>query len=285
MSEQNGLVMAGVDGSDSALRAVRAAAREAAWRRCPLRIVHAFIWPLMHVDTGASEAVPQGGLRHDAERILAAAAAAAADEAPGLQVTTDLVTGAPAPVLLHEARGASLVVLGDRGLGGFTGLLLGSVAVQVTAHSTTPVLVVRGRPEPTGPVLVGCDGSAGANPAVEAAFREAGRRGAELVAVKAWRESPGLAATQLYDPESARKEEFEVLQDSLDASRGRHPEVQVRAELVAGRPGEELVRLSEQAQLVVVGARGRGGFTGLLLGSVSQQLLHHAACPVLVARA
>ncbi len=285
MNERNGPVVAGVDGSDSALRAVRAAAREAGWRRCPLRIVHAFIWPLMHVDTGASEAVPQGGLRHDAERVLELAAAAATDETPGIEIVTDLVTGAPAPVLLREAREAALMVLGDRGLGGFSGLLLGSVAVQVTAHSATPVLVVRGRPDPTGPVLVGCDGSAGANPAVEAAFREAGRRGAELVAVKAWRESPGLAATPLYDAESARKEEFEVLQDALDASRGRHPEVRVRAEVISGRAGQELVRLSEQAQLVVVGARGRGGFTGLLLGSVSQQLLHHAACPVLVARA
>lgn len=85
MSERSAPVLAGADGSASALDAVRAAAREAALRRRPLRIVHAFIWPLMHVDTGPSEAVPEGGLRHDAERILAEAAAAAAAEAPAVE--------------------------------------------------------------------------------------------------------------------------------------------------------------------------------------------------------
>ncbi|MEV4416049.1 universal stress protein [Catellatospora sp. NPDC049609] len=284
MSERSAPVLAGADGSASALDAVRAAAREAALRRRPLRIVHAFIWPLMHVDTGPSEAVPEGGLRHDAERILAEAAAAAAAEAPAVEISTDLLTGAPAPVLLHAAREADLVVLGDRGLGGFSGLLLGSVAVQVSSHSRTPVLVVRGRRDPAGPVLLGCDGSAGSTAAVTAAFTAAGLRGAELLAVRVWRESPGVASTPLYDAERARKEELELLQDALDANRGRHAEVRVRTELVLGRAGHELVRLSGQAQLVVVGARGRGGFTGLLLGSVSQQLLHHAACPVLIAR-
>src|SRR5262245_763540 len=119
MTEQ-AMVVVGVDGSASALAAVREAVREAAWRGCGLRIVHAFIWPLMHVDVGASEAVPEGGLRHDAERILAEATAAAKAANGRVEVTADLVTGGPAGVLLAAARAAQLLVLGDRGLGGFT---------------------------------------------------------------------------------------------------------------------------------------------------------------------
>jgi nucleotide-binding universal stress UspA family protein len=286
MDEHVGVVV-GVDGSASALTAVREATREAAWRGCGLRVVHAFIWPLMHVNTGASDAVPQGGLRHDAERVLAEAAAEAERTDPAVAVTTDLVTGAPAAVLLHQARRAALLVLGDRGLGGFSGLLLGSAAVEVTAHCSTPVLVVRGQSRPGAPVVLGVDGTPGSAAAVEAAFVEAGQRGAELLAVRAWRDAAttiGYSMPALYDPHAAEKAEWDALEQALDAPRQRHPGVRVRTEVVSGRTGRELVRRSEQAQLVVVGARGRGGFAGLLLGSVSQQLLHHADCPVLVVR-
>ncbi|WP_230687296.1 universal stress protein [Catellatospora vulcania] len=285
MGEQ-AMVVVGVDGSGSALAAVREAVREAAWRGCGLRIVHAFIWPLMHVDVGASEAVPEGGLRHDAERILAEATAAAKAANGRVEVTADLVTGGPAGVLLAAARGAQLLVLGDRGLGGFTGLLLGSVAVEVTAHCATPVLVVRGAGRP-GPVVLGVDGSPGSASAVRQAFLEARQRDAELLAVRVWHDAAttlSYSVPALYDADAARAAEQHELDAALDGEQKRCPDVRVRTQLVSGRTGRELVRLSEQAQLMVVGARGRGGFTGLLLGSVSQQLLHHAACPVLMVR-
>lgn len=277
-------VVVGVDGSASALAAVRLATREGAWRGRALRIVHAFIWPLLRVNTGASAEVPEGGLRHDAERVLAEAAATAAATDRAVTVTTDLVTGAPAAVLLSAARRADLMVLGDRGLGGFTGLLLGSVAVQVASHSDTPVLVARGEEHPGGPVLLGADDSPAASPAIEAAFTEAEQRGVELLAVRVWnRPTATLSMMPLpHDPDRAAADEQQVLTHALADCRQGHPKVQVREDVVAGRTGRTLVRLSELAQLVVVGARGRGGFTGLLLGSVSQQLLHHAACPVLV---
>ncbi|MFC7241631.1 universal stress protein [Catellatospora aurea] len=285
MGEQ-AMVVVGVDGSASALAAVREAVREAAWRGCGLRIVHAFIWPLMHVDVGASEAVPEGGLRHDAERVLAEATAAAKAANGRVEVTSDLVTGGPAGVLLAAARAAQLLVLGDRGLGGFTGLLLGSVAVEVTAHCATPVLVVRGEAR-AGPVVLGVDGSPGSAAAVRQAFGEARQRDAELLAVRVWHDAATALAYSipaLYDPLAARAAEQQELDTAIEAMRKQRPDVRVRTEVVPGRTGRELVRLSEQAQLVVVGARGRGGFQGLLLGSVSQQLLHHAACPVLVVR-
>lgn len=283
--DQKSPVVVGVDGSASALAAVRLATREAAWRGRDLRIVHAFIWPLMHVNTGASTAVPEGGLRHDAERMLAEASATASATDSAVAVTTDLVTGAPAAVMLAEARRAELLVLGDRGLGGFTGLLLGSVAVQVTSHSDTPVLVARGEEHPGGPIVLGADDCPAAAPAVEAAFGEAEQRHAELLAVRAWT-APTATSPQdvplAYDRYLAATEQQQALAQTLAGCRQRRSDVQVRQDCVADRAGRALVRLSETAQLVVVGARGRGGFTGLVLGSVSQQVLHHAACPVLV---
>ncbi|MEV4413102.1 universal stress protein [Catellatospora sp. NPDC049609] len=278
-------VVVGVDGSAAALTAVRLAAREAARRGRHLRIVHAFIWPLMHVNVGASEAVPEGGLRHDAERVLAEAAETATAAEPDLTVAIELRTGAPAPVLLAAARDADLLVLGDRGLGGFTGLLLGSVAVQAAAHSTTPVLISRGEEHTGGPIVAGVDDSAAGRAAVEAAFVAAEQRHAALLAVRTWTAPPTATIyTPPVPPDFGPVEDAErlVLADAVAAGLDRHPKVDVREQLVCGRPGRTLVQLSELAQLVVVGARGRGGFTGLLLGSVSQQVLHHAACPVLV---
>ncbi|WP_144121075.1 universal stress protein [Catellatospora sichuanensis] len=277
-------VVAGVDGSAQALAAVRMATREAAWRGVSLRIVHAFIWPLMHVNVGAPPSVPEGGLRHDAERALAQAADTAAATDATVAVSTDLVTGGASGVLLHAARNASLLVLGDRGLGGFSGLLLGSVAVHVTSHIETPVLVVRGDDNRTGPVVLGVDGSPGAAGAVAAAFAEADQRRCELLAVRVWHEpQTGIPPV----PESYASEladERDLIDTACGSCRQRHPDVPVRQEVRAGPVARTLVDLSGQAQLVVVGARGRGGFAGLLLGSVSQQLLHHAACPVLVVR-
>ncbi|GAA1405816.1 universal stress protein [Catellatospora coxensis] len=280
-------VVVGVDGSPESLTAVRLATREAAWRHLPLRIVHAFIWPLMHVKMGPSEAGPhEGGLRHDAERLLAEAAAAAAQTDPSVSVLTDLVTGAPSPVLLRAARDAELLVIGDRGLGGFTGLLVGSVAVQCTAHGRTPVLVVRGEERDSGPVVVGADGSPDSAPTVEAAFAQAEMRKTELTAVHTWTRASGHAHGEHHDHKhdsaTVAEEEGHQLEEALAEQRKNHPDVLVREHLLRGKPAKVLVDLSKQAQLVVVGAHGRGGFTGLLLGSVSHQVLHHAHCPVLV---
>lgn len=283
MAEQLPVVV-GVDGSAQALAAVQMATREAAWRGVGLRIVHAFVWPLMHVDVGAPPSMPQGGLKHEAERILQQAADTAAATDATVPVSTDLITGGASGVVLHEARSASLLVLGDRGLGGFSGLLLGSVAVHVTSHIETPVLVVRGEQHRAGPVVLGVDGSPGAAGAVEAAFVEADHRGCELLAVRVWHEAQtGIPPV----PKSYTAEltgERDLIDTACGSCRQRHPEVRVRQEVRVGPVTRTLIDLGEQAHLMVVGARGRGGFAGLLLGSVSQQLLHHAACPVLVVR-
>ncbi|MFV2100567.1 universal stress protein [Micromonospora sp. LOL_024] len=282
-------VVVGVDGSEIALHAVRAAAREAAYRHRPLRIVQAFIWPLMDVPLGPAPGAPaEGGLRNEAERCVAEAAAEAAEVAPEVAVTGVVVDGAATAVLLAEARDAALTVLGNRGLGGFAGLLLGSVAVQVSAHADSPVLVVGDGSRTDGPVVVGVDGSERSREAVGFAFEEAAWRAAELVAVHAWLYptpvGPGDILPLVYDLDAFREEEERTLAESVAGWSERYPEVTVRRRPVRGSPARALVAESRSAQLVVVGARGRGALGGLLLGSVSHAVLHHAHAPVAIVR-
>jgi nucleotide-binding universal stress UspA family protein len=283
-------VVAGVDGSECGLQAVRWAAAEASRRHLPLRLVAAHAWP-------SGGLVGDPGLGVDYRAVLrdvvvghlAAAGAEALQAAPGLEVEQVEVTGYPEPVLQAESARAEMVVLGDRGLGGFTGLLIGSVAVAVTARASCPVVVVRG-PEPDRtpqlePVVVGVDGSPTSEAAVAFAFEEASLRHVPLVAVHVWRDllvDPTMAP--LLDWDAIEADEREVLAERLAGWSQKYPDVSVRRLVVRDRPAGALVEESGRAQLVVVGSRGRGGFQGLLLGSVSQALLHHAHCPVAVVR-
>ncbi|BCJ61774.1 universal stress protein [Micromonospora endophytica] len=259
-----------VDGSRAALDAVRVAAREAAYRHRPLRVVHAFIWPLMGVPVGpAPGGPPEGGLRHQAERYVADAVAQAVRVAPGVPVTGAVVDGAATPVLVGESRQAALMVLGHRGLGGVAGLLLGSVTAQVSSYALCPVLVVRGEPLADGPVLVGVDDSDPSAEAIGFAIEEAAHRRVPLVAVHAQR-GPAVAHQAFPQSTTGRLE--------------RYPQVEVQHRHLRGAPAAVLLKESRAAQLVVVGARGRGPLGGLLLGSVSHTVLHHAHTPVAILR-
>lgn len=272
-------IVVGVDDSAQANRAVRQAAREAAWRNLPLRVVHAFIWPLFNVPLDPPKfGPPEGGLRNQAERIVEQGVDRARIEAPGIEVTAVVTVGAAPPVLIGEADAAKMVVLGSRGLGGFSGLLVGSVAMQVTPHATCPVLVVRGEPTLRGPVVVGVDGSPHSDAALAFAFEEAGWRQTALRAVHAYRpfdsygdNEPGELGPRL-------------LSESLAGWSDRYPDVPVEPLAIPEQPAPALLDAARDAQLTVVGTRGRGGFSGLLLGSVSQSMLHHAPCPVAVVR-
>jgi len=277
-------VLVGVDGSPSALDAVRLGVMEARWRDRPLRIVHAFIWPWMNVPVGPLQDGPtDGGLRHDAEQVLAEAIAVANVADPTVRVSTELVTGAPVPVLLRAAEDADLVVIGNRGLGGFSGLLIGSVAVQVAAYGSVPVLVAKNHHRSLGPVVVGIDGAGDSAAALDIALQEASYRQAELVAVHTWTgPAPTRSGDVLSPVDLLRDEEERVLAEALAGHAEHFPDVKIGRQAIPGRAAKTLVHLSTEAQLIVVGARGRGGFTGLLLGSVSQQVLHHASCPVLI---
>ncbi|MGY0234230.1 universal stress protein [Longispora urticae] len=286
-------VVVGVDGSDLALSAVDWAADAAALRGRTLRIVHASIWPQMRLPDGpvpASQILT--GLRAQAEEFMTAAVARAQSRRPELTVDSQIIEGAPGPVLLRESGTAAMIVLGHRGLGGFTGLLVGSVGVQLAAHATCPVIVVRPHTLPPGPaagtVVVGVDGSEESGAAVEFAFTEASLNGIGLTAVHAFRfpqsSEPGDMLPLVYDADILAEEEQRLFAEALSGWQERFPDVKVHHHQVRARAGKALVEESAGAHLVVVGSRGRGGFTGLLLGSVSQAVLHHADCPVAVVR-
>ncbi|MFE6870390.1 universal stress protein [Kitasatospora sp. NPDC057692] len=271
MSDQ---VLVGVDGSEASLAAVDVAVHEARLRGAGLRIVHAFIWPLMRVPLGpAQDGPPEGGLRHQAEGILADARARAEALDPRLEIATELVTGEPLTVLSRWSREAGLVVVGSRGLGRFGALLIGSVAVHLAAHADCPVLIVRGRPDPAGPVLAAVDGSGVGAEALGFAFAEASARRAPLTALH-------IAHPSTSWPD----QEERVLSEALAGWREKYPDVELRSEVVEAHTRPALIEASREAQLLVVGARGRGGFAGLLLGSTSQAMVQHAHCPVVVVR-
>jgi nucleotide-binding universal stress UspA family protein len=292
-SDLAGLVLVGVDGSDAGLAALDWAIGEAQGRHARLRIVHAFAWPLFkQAKLGPSPFGPaQGGLRAEAERVLDEAVRRACAEAPGVAVEGRTRVGLPPAVLLAESADADLVVVGSRGLGGFTGLLVGSVSAQVAEHARRPVVVTRppvldpGQRYSHERVVVGVNGSADSGDAVAFAVEEAVRLGTGLTAVDCLerRGAADLRGTGRgrSDDEAAAAERT-ALADMLAGWVEKYPQLDVLPLVLAGPPAETLVRASHGARLLVVGSRGIGGFRGMLLGSVSHALLRHAACPLAV---
>jgi nucleotide-binding universal stress UspA family protein len=282
-------VVVGVDGSEIALTAVRWGAVEADRRSAPLHLVLAFDRPLDHVVgiPGLGEQL-RAELMAGARRMLAEAVTAAERAVPGREVSSEVLVGFPVGVLAEQSRRAQLLVLGTRGLGGLTGLLVGSVAVGLATHAACPVVVVRGAdrdPHDALPVVVGVDATPHNEAAIAFAYQAAAERGVELVALHTWvamEFAPGLAP--LMDWTAIAQEEEMVLAERLAGWGAKYPDVPVRR--LVGRDGaaRSLVQLSENAQLVVVGSRGRGNLTGLLLGSVSHAVLHRSHCPVAVVR-
>lgn len=283
-------IVAAVDGSPSSLHAALWAAAEAAQRHQPIRLVHA-------VDTnslayGAWLAPGQAYfdlLRSDGERILADVETAILGRYPDLDVTVALHMSGPASALIAESDGAVLLVIGARGTGGFTELLAGSSVVAVAEHARCPVAVIRGHhaaeaPPTVGPVVVGVDGSPLSDAAVATAFDEASWRRADLVAVHAWTEPFSYSRAVNTGREEAAAGEYEVLAERLAGWQEKYPDVTVRRVVDRNTPVRSLLENAVAAQLLVVGSRGHGGFAGMLLGSTSQALIHHATCPMLVVR-
>lgn len=281
-------VVVGVDGSESATQAVRWAALEAARRGATLVLVHVWTPVPVSVPHAAAWGPYEDGLIEQGHQWLAEAAAVAEEAAPDVTTSTKLSSGSVAGRLIGRSTSAELVVVGSRGLGGFTGLVVGSIAVAVTTHGHCPVVVVRGAdlqsaPRQDGPVVVGVDGSSTSLEAVRLAFQAASLRDVPVVAVHAWSDLPITTVWELTTPsQSIQTLESELLDRWLAESRAQYPGVPVEQVVVRDGPAHILLERARTAQLVVVGSRGRGGFRGLLLGSTSQAMLHHAACPVAV---
>ncbi|MDG6105933.1 universal stress protein [Dactylosporangium aurantiacum] len=270
-------IVVGYDGSIEARDAVDWAAAAAQRSGAGLHVLYAYqlAWPGAAYDGPVTDLVAEAQ-RH-ADRLVADVVDHVRRRGTGVDVTGSAVHAAPAPTLLDAA--ADLLVVGNRGGGGLTNLLIGSVSLQVATHARTPVVVVRGRHDATdGPVVVGVDGSASSDAALGVALDEARSRGTGVVAVRAY-VPPAVTALPYSVIETTERQ---VLEASIAGWQEKYPSVAIVPLLGNGRAAQVLIGASRTAQLVVVGSRGHGGFAGLLLGSVGQQLIHHAECPVLI---
>jgi nucleotide-binding universal stress UspA family protein len=272
-------VLVGVDDTTSAFDGVRWGAREAARRAVPLRLVHAYWTPGRDFpELELTDEDVRAEMRRAGVELLERAARIVTESDPAVAVETELRAGDPRVVLIEEGRRAALAVIGARRLGPAGGLLVGSIGLALAIHGTCPLVVVRGAAREHGPVLVGADGSASASVALGFAFGEAALARAPLTVLRTWDGIPADAAAE-------HERERQALIERLSPWMQRFPEVAVDPVVVRGRAGSVLLEYAEHARLIVVGSRGHGEVTGLLLGSTSRRMSRRAPCPVAIVRA
>ncbi|MFG3496538.1 universal stress protein [Streptomyces sp. NPDC047928] len=278
-----GELIVGVDPLGSSRPALAWAADEAARRGLALRLVLAV--PPLEDMRHAGAPAHREALRRAGARALAEAASSARDAHTGVPVTTELLDGMPAAVLCARSARARLLVVGSRRLGRAAEFFsAGSVAVPVSARADCPVVVV-GEPERpaagAGHLVVGVDGSEASRAALAFALEEAALRGAAVHAVWVWQRATVPFREPPAEGSPALEERRRLLADALAGRPEEYPDVEITHEVVRGHPVEELALASSGALAVVVGRRGRGGYTGMRLGSVVHGLLHRAHCPVI----
>ncbi len=269
-------ILAGYDGSPGSEQALSWAAREARSRGTVLTVCHACApdFPVLRDEAAVYDLVRRSG-----ERVIASGLQGAQRVMGSGKVRPLLVEGSAAAVLCERSDSADMVVVGSRGHGGVAGLRIGSVSSQVAAHAQGRVVVVRGHWRSAagyapGPIVIGADGSAASRAAVDFAFEEATLRDAALLAVCALADAP----SSLGDARQ-RREDFE---QAVSRWEKEHPEVAILRRVTLGGARDALLTAAHDAQMLVVGSRGRGGLQGMMLGSVSRAVLDHAPCPVAV---
>ena len=287
-----GPVVVGIDDFEHSDQLVAVAAREA-------RLRYTALW-LTHVHHGAAAPAapgvpvgfsPEQALREAVEARLAEFATAIQAEYPDLRVQTAAVTGPTAHALAEAADVASLLVVGGRGRGGFTGQLLGSVSLRVLSLAHCPVLVVRGETDPdTQRVMIGIDvdDPAAGSAVLDFAFDEAARRHADVYAFHAWEDPSFLYASggQVFMHQqraASLKRTTEALTAALDPWQDKYPDLVVTGQVLAGPPAKLLVESTRLVDLLVIGGKPRrDGHDGMRVGSLAHTVLHHAHCPVVI---
>lgn len=290
-----GAVVVGLDGCGADEPVVDWAADEAARLGAPLRLVTVVdpgvqLTPYEALYAGAPSLAEQ--LDRDAHRVLDLAEARVRDRHPGLDIAVTVPWGPPAGALVRLSTGARRLVVGAPARGRLDRFLLGSVALPVTAHARCPVVVVPADTEVVPPrrIVVGVDGSEASTRAVEVALESAEASGAAVTCVLGWNLEfdEGVVVTE---PGSERWKAVEQryaarLHKAVDPIASKHPDVDVDLVVRHGSPSRAVVEAGAEleADAVVVGTRGLGGFTGLLLGSVSRRVVQHAGRVVVVVR-
>lgn len=288
----NGRIVVGTDCSDRARRALNWAAETAELRNLPLVVVMA----IRKFETGSKSSDFSKSLADEfkkrSQQELSKQTDSLRKDYPDVDIQSELVEGYPSYVLARASKQAALVVVGARGQSAPLSVrMLGGVSDAVVNHSHGPIAVITDEAieNPHGPVFLGVDDSSEAKTAAELAFEAAERRGVPLVAIHAW-DYAMLGTPWEYDIWNAGMSdiiaEFTApINKMLTEIQKKHPSVKVDLRVVDSSPAQALVDASNEACLVVVGCRGRGGFKGLLLGSTSKRVLREAHCPVTITRA
>ncbi|WP_406815410.1 universal stress protein [Mycobacterium sp. M23085] len=284
-------IVVGVDESPGAQVAVRWAACDAELRRIPLTLVHAIspeiaTWPAMRLPAGLARWQQDRG-RRLVEDAFAIAEKASRRGGPA-EVHTKVLPAAAVPTLVELSKHAEMVVAGCRGTGQWTGRPMGSVSSGLLRYAHCPVAFIPDEAasisdDSGAPVLVGIDDSPASEPATALAFDEASRRNVGLLALHAWADNNISKCSQM-DLQTIDSMAAEALAERLAGWQERYPDVCVDRIVVRDRPAQQLVQRSQDAQLVVVGSRGRGGFAELLVGSVGETVTQMARVPIIVAR-
>jgi nucleotide-binding universal stress UspA family protein len=283
-------IVVGVDGSDTSIAALRWAAHEARRRNADLLVVSCYSVPVYGSPEGAVYTTNEDLdlIKKSATAVINRAIETVAEIGPDIVVDGLAEMSPAAAVISKAARVGDEIVVGATGHDPLMVGLLGSVAMRVVHRSHVPVIVVptttHVEPAPTmHKIVVGLDGSPESLHALEWAHNEALACGAELTAVHAWIYPYSAQA----EPRALMKlDAMDELKTSLESLGARLTDgaVHVHAKLAEQSPAEALITEAQNADLIVVGSRGRGALRASLLGSVSRTVVQHATCPVAIIR-
>jgi nucleotide-binding universal stress UspA family protein len=279
--QESKTIVVGYDGSAQAAQAVRWAAKQASLRNRPLHLVHCSLWPLPTEDLDPVPGATHAGREPSAQVTIEEGLEHAKHAAPGLEIRTSLLYGWPTVHLPRISAGEELLVVGSRGVGGFVGLLVGSVSLEMAATAACPVAVIRPGEHPDGPVVVAID-SSGSTAALEDACTAAAVTGASLIIVHVQHAPAGFRL--LRDPVDAHPAAEGLLDSAVRTARSLVPGTSVEGQLLTDTSiPRAILKASLGARLTVVGTKGHGLIRGTI-GSTAHAVLHHATGPVLISR-